>query len=151
MFLEINSDGYIELQEELPTIVEAKLLGLLRGFWTKSRMYAADGTVWRPVPVPGQMPVPSLALRLLANTVYNPRRRVAVSYERDGRFTLDELKAQISGLVARDDDILTPFMDVTEIEQQLGQASRFTEVVALLRRMRGAEAAQQGVEADEGS
>lgn len=150
-FLEVHEDGYIELHEQLPTLVTATLLGLLRSYWVESRLYGENGEVWCTVPAPGAVPRPSMILRLLANTVYNPTRRVPVTHERFGEFNLEHLKRRIAGFVARDDDVLTQFMEASEINEQLERARTFGDVVALVRRMRGEypEVAQQGDGADE--
>ncbi len=124
-FLEIHEDGYIELHDELPRVIEATLLGLLRGFWSKSRIYGEDGTVWRTAPAPEAVPRPSLVLRIQANTVYNPTRRVPVICERAGEYGLTDLKVRIARCVARDEDIPTQFMEASEINDQLGRAETF--------------------------
>jgi len=136
-FLEIHEDDYIELHDELPRVIEATLLARRRGFWGKSRIYGEDGTVWRTAPAPEAVPRPSLVLRIPANTVYNPTRRVPVICERAGECGLTDLSAPIARCVARDEDILTQFMQASEINDQLGRAATFRDVVALMRRMQG--------------
>ena len=149
-YLELHDDGYVELHEGLPTLVTATLLALLRGYWLRSRIYGEGGEMWRVMPAPTAIPRPSLLLRLLVNTVYNPIRSVPVVCERAGDYGLSELKARITSYVARDDDILTQFMEASEIQSELGRAETFRDIVALVKRMQGAdEVAQQGDGADE--
>jgi len=85
-----------------------------------------------------------------ANTVYNPTRRVPVIRERAGEYSLTDLKARIARCVARDEDILTQFMEASEINDQRGRAETFRDVVALMRRMQGEdEVAQRADGSDE--
>jgi hypothetical protein len=150
-FIEIHQDGYLKLHEELPSTVTATLLGLLRGFWIKSRIFGTGGVVYRVVPEPGTIPKPTLGRRLLANTVYNPRLRIPVRYESAGHYTLAEVKGRIARAVAQDDDVLTQFMEPSEIRAQLDSANSFEDVLHLVRKMTGEDAvAQQGVGGDEG-
>jgi hypothetical protein len=148
-FIEIHQDGCLELHEELPSTVTATLLGLVRRFWIKSRIYGAGGVVYRVLPEPGMIPRPTLGRRILANTIYNPRYRIPVRYEPGGHYELAEVKGRIARAVAHDDDVLTQFMEPSEIRAQLDSASSFEDVVQLVHRMRGEEeVAQQGIGPD---
>ncbi|HEU4389816.1 MAG TPA: hypothetical protein VFV34_18565 [Blastocatellia bacterium] len=136
-FIELHEDGYLQLHSELPTAVDASLVGMLRRFWLTATIYGDDGVAWRMTPAPEAVPKPSSLLRVLANTFYNPKRRVPVVCEKIGDYDLADLKARIAACVAGDDDILTQFIEASEINELLARARTFDDIVTLVRRIQG--------------
>ncbi len=134
-YIEIYEFGGIECREELPGTVRTTTLGVARRFWEQSRLYGPDRVVWRPVPAAPEDVVLSGLVRFLAFTVYNPRRTIRLRYEHIGEYKLPELKRRIWECVEQDDDILTQFLEASEIKAALDQATDFEHVAALIRRM----------------
>ena len=146
--IEIRDHRWVEIHEDRPRYVEAKMLSITRRYWRHSRFYAEDGSLWRPEPVEGH----ELALvgRLLAHTI-NPRRTLTMSYERIGDYSLDTLRTSVQhgflGVLAAIGDVEDEQDRATEFG--IAEAANFDEVFRLLRvhpytqpERRGAEATQ---------
>jgi len=91
--IETREDRWLVLHEYRPRYVEAKALSIMRGYWRPSRLYAEDGSLWRPEPVDGH----ELALitRMLAHTIHNPRRTLSMSYEQIGNYSVSNLRMRV--------------------------------------------------------
>jgi hypothetical protein len=134
-YIQVDGSGGIEVHDRLPDSVLATALSISRRFWERSRIYDEIGGVWRVEPVGVERINPSPLSRVLAATIYNPRRSVPVQYRRTGDYELPELKTCIQQAVDADDDVLTQFMDAADITEQLRKADSFNAVAGLLRRM----------------
>ena len=65
-------------------------------FWEQCRIYAEDGTVWRPQPT--SFRGFSFLMRLLIETgFYNRISPIAMSYEQMGQYALEGLKTSLGG------------------------------------------------------
>src|SRR5438552_8997876 len=130
--IEIRDDRWVEIHENRPRYVEAKMLSITRRYWRHSRFYAEDGSLWRPEPVEGH----ELALvgRLLAHTI-NPRRTLTMSYERIGDYSLDTLRTSVQhgflGVLAAIGDVEDEQDRATEFG--IAEAANFDEVFQLVR------------------
>ena len=136
--IEIREDRWLVLHDYRPRYVEAKTLSITRRYWRHSRLYAEDGSLWRPEPVDGH----ELALitRILAHTIYNPRLTLSMSFERIGEYSLSNLRTIVQkafGSMLRSrpyvDDDHDFFVATQTTEDRLGLAANFDEIFRLLR------------------
>jgi len=103
----------------------------MRRYWRRSRLYAEDGSLWRPEPVDGH----ELALitRMLAHTIYNPRRTLSMSYERIGDYSPGTHRTTMQEAF-RSMFWFQDYLDETlATEGQIGLAANFDEIFRLLR------------------
>lgn len=75
--------------------------------------------------------------RLLANTIYNPRREMGFNYKSLGPYALASLKEDIQRCVNMDEDILTQIMEPEEIFSALESADTFGKVLRVVEQMLG--------------
>ena len=87
-------------------------------------------------PSDDDLPQATLTNRVLS-FFYNPTRDMNVVYTETGQYEISPLKKTILEYVGRDDDILTQFMDHSQISTALKRANDFPAVVDVLERMSG--------------
>ena len=134
-YIEMYEAGGVEVHDRFPESVRTTALAIGARFWEHTRVFGPDGTWWGLSPADPKDAVVSPLRRILAMTVYNPFRTLALRHERRGTYQLSELKQRIREAVQKDDDILTQFMDEGEILLALDAASDFEQIVTLLKRM----------------
>ena len=105
--------------------------------WQAVHVYRNDGIKLRPRVNVATLPPRTWWRRLLANTVYNPQMRVAVTYEPAGDYSLAELKDKVLSYLPKDDDILTQFISAEHIRRLLARAESFADVVDVARAIEG--------------
>ena len=113
------------------------LLSVLAEYWKGLHVYRSDGIKLRPRVDAATLPAGAWWRRLLANTVYNPQIRVAVTYEPAGNYSLAELKDRVLSYLPKDDDILTQFIRAEDIRRLLARAESFADVVDVARAIDG--------------
>jgi hypothetical protein len=75
-------------------------------------------------------------MRLLANTIYNPRFEAELGWELAGQYALAELQDQVCLLVERDDDRLAQFTGADAIKKAVHGCQSFGELTGKLRTMK---------------
>jgi len=75
-------------------------------------------------------------MRLLANTIYNPRFEAELQWTPAGHYTFAELQDQVCSVVDRDDDVLTQFTGAEEIKKAVHECQSFEELTGTLRKMK---------------
>jgi hypothetical protein len=106
---------------------------LARGYWDRLTLFDSDGFAWSVASV---TPALSRLRRFLARTVYNPRLKVSIEFDEARPYQFDELRAKLTDLVSRDDDVLTQFIEQDELNALIRDAASFKELLAALRRRR---------------
>ena len=134
VWLEMHECGSVRLTDELPPTVTASLLAVINRYFEGITIYRDDGVKLSIEPTPAP-PERSLWNVVLANTIYNPVRVYAVRYRERGSYLLGEVKENILAAVATDDDILTQFLDASEIKSRLDRSESFEDIVDLVRAM----------------
>ena len=95
--IELYEGRWCDAHDELPQSIGATLQGIALRFWEHCRVYAEDGSVWRPEP----LGIPALSSFRLARWMlvdtgfYNPVRAVPMRYKAVGDFMLTDLKLKI--------------------------------------------------------
>jgi hypothetical protein len=123
------------------------LLGVLAEYWKGLHVYRSDGIKLRPRVEASTLPTGTWWRRLLANTVYNPQIRVAITYEPAGNYPLAELKDKVLSYLPKDDDILTQFISAEDIRRLLARAESFSDVVDVARAIDGQHEVDSAFEA----
>jgi len=75
-------------------------------------------------------------MRLLANTIYNPRFEAELRWTSAGQYTFAELQNQVCSVVDLDDDVLTQFAKAEEIKKAGHACQSFNELTGTLRKMK---------------
>ena len=135
-YIVLHPVGSVQLQRNLPSSVRANLSAIVSRYWDGLTYYRSDGSTFSMCPSDADLPAPTLANRVLS-FVYNPTRDISVVYTEVGRYEIQALKKTILEYVGRDDDILTQFMDHSQISLALKRANDFPAVVDVLERMFG--------------
>ncbi|WP_144054907.1 hypothetical protein [Rhodopirellula europaea] len=135
-YIVLHPVGSVQLQDDLPTSVRANRGAILSRYWVGLTYYRSDGITLSMSPADDDLPTPTLTNRFLS-FIYNPTRDMDVVYTEDGAYEIPPLKKTILEYVGRDDDILTQFMDHSQISSALKRANDFPAVVDVLERMFG--------------
>ena len=128
--------GSVQLQNDLPSSVRANRGAILSQYWVGLTYYRSDGVTLSMTPSDDDLPQATLTNRVFS-FFYNPSRDMNVVYTEAGPYEIAALKKTILEYVGRDDDILTQFMDHSQISSALKRASDFPAVVGVLERMFG--------------
>jgi len=123
--------------DEIPTSLNANLLGVLGEGWKHHAYFLPDGRKVTLSAVSGHEVKNRPLSVFLANTFYNPRRKVTVEHVEAGQYLIDELKTSILKWLGQDDDILTQFLDYECIEKLLAPVQAFDDLVLAVRAING--------------
>src|SRR6266700_1942127 len=120
----------IDLCDTVPTREHVSRLALLDGFDLDSIVYDSKGLAWS---FRFEQPAvrPSVLGRLLAHTVYNPVREVAVSWSPLRDYSFAELRDAYLDAVAHDDDVLTQFVEQSELRQRIQESHSFEDLIKI--------------------
>jgi hypothetical protein len=127
----------IGLVDEIPTSLNANLLGILHEGWKHHAYFLPDGRKVTLSAASGHEIKNRPLSVLLANTVYNPRREVTVEHVETGSYEIDDLKSSIMKWLGQDDDILTQFLNANGIEKLLAPVQTFDDLVLAVRAING--------------
>lgn len=138
----INTSGdddysIIELVETVPKTINANMLGILHEGWSGERYYLPDGRVMSISPVSGHEVKNRTLWKFLANTVYNPGKRISVKPIETGTYTVTQLKSKIVRWLNKDDDILTQFLEEESIKTLLSTVKTFDDLLLAVRCING--------------
>jgi len=136
----------IELVETVPETVDASMLGILHEGWKNEQYFLPDGRKMSICPVSGHEVKHRPLWVFLANTVYNPWKKISVQPIEAGTFTIDELKSSIVKWMEQDDDILTQFLEEHDIKMLLGPVATFDDLVFAVRCINGEFETDKAVE-----
>lgn len=127
----------VGLVADIPTTLNANLLGVLHEGWKHHAYFLPDGTKLTLSAVSGHEVKNRPLSVFLANTIYNPRREVTVEHLQAGSYEIDDLKSSILKWLGQDDDILTQFLDAQGIEKLLAPVQTFDDLVLAVRAING--------------
>jgi len=124
----------IEFRTEVETRAQVSHLALAKQTDLEGVAYDAASIAWhfryaRPANSH------SLLFKVLAHTIHNPVRQVAVTWAPRGPYDLDELRDAYLHALSRDDDVLTQFVSGDELEVRIRSASTFQELVEVWKWM----------------
>lgn len=134
--LAVSSSGYVAEIKGLEDLTRCSLYGLAKGLHKNLRLYDCSGLCWEVLQVKGPLPM-NFWTRLLAQTVYNPRFQVKITWKEAQPYTLDDLKLILKRKTEEDDDILTQFTEADQLKGIIEGCKTFEE---LLSQLRGARA-----------
>ena len=135
-YIVLHPVGSVQLQNDLPSSFRANRGAILSRYWVGLTYYRSDGITLSMAPSDDDLPQATLTNRVLS-FFYNPTRDMNVVYTETGQYEISPLKKTILEYVGRDDDILTQFMDHSQISTALKRANDFPAVVDVLERMSG--------------
>lgn len=72
--------------------------------------------------------------RFLANTFYNPIVDIKTNWTLMDKYTLEELKKEISDCIDDDDDILTQFIESDDLRKEISDSESFESIVQKLKK-----------------
>ncbi|GAB5471903.1 MAG: hypothetical protein Mars2KO_00020 [Maribacter sp.] len=72
--------------------------------------------------------------RFLANTFYNPIVDIKTNWTLMDKYTLEELKKEISDCIDDDDDILTQFIESDDLRKEISDSELFESIVQKLKK-----------------
>ena len=129
-FLSRRKEHYIDLCDTVQTRQRVSHLALLDDFDSDSIAYDSKGLAWS---FHFEQPPARSALlgRLLAHTIYNPVREVAISWSQLRDYSLEELRDAYLDAVAHDKGILTQFVEPNELQQRIQQIRTFEDLVEI--------------------
>ena len=78
---------------------------------------------------------PSVLGRLLAHTVYNPVREVAVSWSPLRDYSFAELRDAYLDAAVNDDDVLTQFVEQSDLQRRIQESRNFEDLIETWRWM----------------
>ena len=131
---EVGPKGYFAFIPEFSSVQTATTLGAIGGFFEKTTVFDRDGRKWRAAGIKAPFKKSWWSV-LLANTVYNPRVSVTVEWRQPSDYRLDQLKEAYSKAVDQDDDILTQFVEASELKKKIAEARTFDSLVEVYRWM----------------
>ena len=100
---------------------------------TISVAFDGDGRLWN-YQLTAENIKDNFLTRLLSNTVYNPTVEVQPEWTLKRNYELDKLKSSINGLVDKDDDILTQFVEPETLKQAITDSETFEQIYAVLNK-----------------
>ncbi len=124
----------IDLCDTVHTRQRVSHVALLDGFDLGSIVYDSKGLAWR---FSFERPAARLSVlrRLLAHTIYNPVREVAVSWFRLHEYSFAELRDAYLDAIAHDDDVLTQFVEASDLQRRVQESQSFGDLVETWRWM----------------
>jgi hypothetical protein len=132
---EVGTKGYFSFWPQFTPTRTATMLGAVRGFFEKCIVFDRDGRKWRSKGIKSAYRR-SWWRVLLANTIYNPKITVTPIWGQSQPYTLSELKRAYSEAVEKDDDILTQFVEATELKKRIAEAKTFDELADIYKWMK---------------
>ncbi|MCH8511970.1 MAG: hypothetical protein LAT83_10010 [Kiritimatiellae bacterium] len=132
-----DSYSIIELVDRIPETIDANMLGILHEFWRGERYFLPDGREMSVFPVSGHEVKNRFLWLFLANTVYNPGRKIRVKPIDAGTYTVGALKSAIERWLDKDDDILTQFLEEESIKMLLSTVKTFDDLLLAVRCING--------------
>ncbi|MBJ2176516.1 hypothetical protein JBL43_19870 [Aureibaculum sp. A20] len=72
--------------------------------------------------------------RFLANTFYNPIVDIKTNWTLMDKYTLEELKKEISECIDDDDDILTQFIESDDLKKEIFESKSFESIIQQLKK-----------------
>jgi len=119
---------FIDLEDAAQTRRVVTLLSLLDDFDARSIVYDSEGSVWSFLYDRSKSSMGFVG-RVLANTVYNPKREVVVSWSRVRQYGFQELREAYLDAVEADDDILTQHVEQEELQERVRRCIDFNDFV----------------------
>lgn len=105
------------------------LYGYIKHKVDDTTYYDKDGFKWRS-DIYAQKP--SFLKKLLAKTFYNPLIKVERTWIKIGPYALPELIEKVNRCIDLDDDVLTQFIDASELKTKVSQSETFNGLVKIL-------------------
>ena len=105
-------------------------MGTFNGSLTKRVAYDAEGNKWEAKGIESPYKR-TWWMILLAKTVYSPIVDVTVIWRRPKPYALEELKSVYTNAVRRDDDILTQFVEGSDLMKRISEAESFEQLVRI--------------------
>ena len=127
----INDRGMVEFWNELPARVNTNVYALTSGQWQDLRVYDGNGNLHVVEAIEPDRPPGKLEQRL--STLYSRKVGARLKYSSPARYGIDELKKDLYKAIDLDDDILTQFVEAGELKSQIGKATTFPEIIAVLQ------------------
>jgi len=129
-----GADGYFSFEEDYRSEGKGNLYGVLKGFFDTMTVYDAQGNKWKAKGVVSKYKRTWWWV-LLANTVYNPRVTVRITWGEPRPYHLLDLKEVYVKAVEKDDDILTQFVEAGVLKERIGEARNFGALAEVYRWM----------------
>jgi len=96
--IELYEGKWCDVHDELPRSINATVQSVARRFWRQCRVYAEDGTVWRPRPADAFRL--SFLTRILSEIgLDNPTCPIPMLYERVEQCSVADLKERLAEAV----------------------------------------------------
>ena len=111
-----------------------KLLGVFSGFYEQLEVFDATGEIWRVQELRCRYQK-SWWLTILVHTVYNPWVDVSASWREPMEYRIEDLKVAYTKAVDQDDDILTQFVEASELKTKIAAAASFEDLADVYRWM----------------
>ena len=110
---------------------QTTLYGYIKHNADEAIYFDKDGVKWT-LAIYSRKFKPSFLTKLLANTFYNPTIKVERTWTKIGRYELSELIEKVNHCIDLDDDVLTQFIDASQLKLKVKQSNSFEELVRLL-------------------
>jgi hypothetical protein len=110
---------------------QTTLYGYFKHESDKSVYYDKDGFKWTSS-IYSQKYKPTLLTKLLANTLYNPTIKVERTWAKIGHYELSELIEKVNHCIDSDDDVLTQFIEGSELKAKVSNSQTFDDIVRTL-------------------
>ena len=128
--------GYFAFEGQIKSESFCKLLAYVNNFYESRTVYDAQGLKWRAIQAESHKFNRGFWTKFLANTVYNPRITVSITWGEPKSYNFQELQDIYSKAVDKDDDILTQFVEANELKQRIASAKSFQELVEIYNWMK---------------
>lgn len=128
--------GAVELLPSLKQVWRMNRAAIFDRTWESVSVYTESGRKLKPRPNELGLPRKNI-WSVFAVFFYDPLREVRFLYEEIGSFELEEIKTKILAYVAKDDDILTQFLDGDEIRMVLEGSNTFPDLVRAIEIIQG--------------
>jgi hypothetical protein len=110
---------------------QTTLYGYIKYKSDKYIYYDKDGFKWESS-INSQKYKPTLLIKLLANTFYNPTIKVERNWTKVGGYELSELIEKGNQCIDLDHDVLTQFIDASDLKAKVSNSQTFEDVVTTL-------------------